>query len=141
MLSQLSYGPKGGTCSGQLEVFRPSDSTPLIVSRRAKTQMHQRLTREGSGREKVAAVEFLAVRGDEVDFVGGIRTMLVAGCRSPARSTMDSHDIPVPVRGLALNSIKPALDVEHEVIAKATRQGPEDVDAEAGRLMHYSYLR
>src|SRR3954451_20487527 len=92
-LSQLSYGPLGGKCSGELEVSGPVDPQVLVVSRGPEPKLNCCSVDRHLGRQEVAGVELEAVSRDCIDLAWKIGPMDQPLTAATAPATPDDDDI------------------------------------------------
>src|SRR5262249_36527233 len=104
-LSQLSYGPKlPAKCSGELEIFSPTDAPALIVPRRSQPQLDDALIANRFEWDEVTRIQLQAVRSNCVDFVCRVATANKPLGRSPTRVRPDAYNVAMARGPLALHS-------------------------------------
>jgi hypothetical protein len=91
-------------CSLEVEIVRPIDAPPLIVSAGINAQSYLRAILYKGNRNQEATIEFEVVRGDRIDLLGGISTPDESvGAPSRALAADDKH-LASPRSPLALDS-------------------------------------
>ena len=123
MLYQLSYSPR------QFKIYRTIQTSPLAVLWRFQSQIDGSPAGYQGDREKVAAVERVAVDGHRVDLVLRVAAPNVARGRGQPGSLelhLDDRAFVVQAAPFTLHAEDPVANVETEVVPRVFVDRAED---------------
>ena len=88
----------------------------LVVAARREPQLNGRAPDRQFLRKEKAAIEFGAVRSDNVDLAGLVQAVDQPVATAPAPPSPDRDDVSLPDGPFALHAEQPGADIEDEVV-------------------------